>query len=162
MPAGQNKRTDGPDLARGCSLPLSVVHLRKMSAKLNAWLVRLKDTTKMPKKCNVYGCHGNYRGEPYTKSAPFPKDKEERSRWIDATPNDRSRLLKRREIYACLHHFDCDWVKMRGGKRPSEPPSIFPGVAPSCLKQCTLFWAEKGVCYITYRMIQPGSVLLAR
>ena len=91
----------------------------------------------MPKKCDVYGCRGNYRGEPYTKVVPFPKDEEERSRWIDAMPNDRSSLLMLRKISTCVHHFDCDWVKVKRGKRPSEPTLIFPGVAPSCLKQVT-------------------------
>ena len=28
-----------------------------------------------------------------------------------------------------------EWVKTRGGKRPLNPPSIFPGVPKSCLKQ---------------------------
>lgn len=89
----------------------------------------------MPKKCNVYGCRGKYRGEPYTKVVPFPSDGVERNRWIDAMPNDRSSLLQLKQIYACVHHFDCDWVTVKCGKRPSQPPSIFPGVPQSCLKQ---------------------------
>ena len=48
----------------------------------------------MPNKCNVYGCRGNYRGEPYTKVIEFPHDEAERNRWIDAMPNDRSSLEK--------------------------------------------------------------------
>lgn len=89
----------------------------------------------MPKKCNVYGCRGNYRDEPYTKVVSFPTDEVERNRWIDAMPNERSSLLQLKQIYACAHHFDCEWITVKGGKRPSHPPSIFPGVSKSCLKQ---------------------------
>ena len=89
----------------------------------------------MPKKCNVYSCRGNYRGESYTKVVPFPSDGVERNRWIDAMPNERSSLLQLKQIYACVHHFDCEWVTVKGGKRPSQPPSIFPDVPQSCLKQ---------------------------
>lgn len=89
----------------------------------------------MPKKCNVYGCRGNYRDEPYTKVVSFPTDEVERNRWIDAMPNERSSLLQLKQIYACAHHFDCEWISVKGGKRPSQPPSIFPGVSKSCLKQ---------------------------
>ncbi|KAI6660149.1 hypothetical protein LOD99_10541 [Oopsacas minuta] len=89
----------------------------------------------MPKKRNVLGCRGNYRCEPYTKVVPFPSDEDERDGWIDAMPNERSSLLQLSQIYACYHHFDCEWVTVKGGKRPSQPPSIFPGVPKSCLKQ---------------------------
>ena len=76
----------------------------------------LKYTQKMPKKCNVYGCRGNYRSEPYTKVVQFPTDETERNRWIVAMPNERSSLLKLKQIYACANHFDCDWMKVKGGK----------------------------------------------
>ena len=89
----------------------------------------------MPKKYNVYGCWGNYKNEPYTKVVSFPTDELEQNRWIDAMPNERSSLLQLKQIYACAHHFDCEWISVKGGKRPSKPPSIFPGVAKSCLKQ---------------------------
>ncbi|XP_076811672.1 uncharacterized protein LOC143458706 [Clavelina lepadiformis] len=89
----------------------------------------------MPKKCNVYGCRGNYREEPYSKVVSFPTDEVERNRWINAMPNERSSLLQLKQIYACANHFDCEWISVKGGKRPSQPPSIFPGVLKSCLKQ---------------------------
>ena len=78
----------------------------------------------MPKKCNLFGCRRNYRCEPYTKVVQFPSDEDERDRWIDAMPNERSSLLQLKQIYACYHHFDCEWVTVKGGKRPSQPPSI--------------------------------------
>ena len=30
----------------------------------------------MPRRCAVYGCRGNYIGEPYTKTVSFPTDEE--------------------------------------------------------------------------------------
>ena len=50
-------------------------------------------------------------------------------------PNERSSLLQLKQIYACVRHFDCEWITVKGGKRPSHSPSIFPGVSKSCLKQ---------------------------
>ena len=89
----------------------------------------------MPNKCNVYGCRGNYRGEPYTKVVSFPTDEVERNRWIEAMPNERSSFLQLQQICACVRHFDCEWTTVKGGKRPSHPLSIFLGVSKSCLKQ---------------------------
>ena len=50
-------------------------------------------------------------------------------------PNERSSLLKLKEIYSRANYFDCDWIKVGGRKRPSGPPSMFLGVPQSCLKQ---------------------------
>ena len=69
------------------------------------------------------------------KTVSIPKDPNERKKGIDAMPNERSSLSQLSEIHVCLGHFTCDWVNARGGKRPSAPPSIFPGVPKSCLKQ---------------------------
>ena len=60
-------------------------------------------------------------------------DPETRRKWIAALPNDPASLPK--QIWACATHFEGEWVKTRGGKRPLNPPSIFPGVPKSCLKQ---------------------------
>jgi len=89
----------------------------------------------MPKRCAVYGCWGNYRGQPYSQVVRFPTEEAERDRWIKAMPNAGSSLTGRRDLYVCASHFDCEWVVSRGGRRPTDPPSIFPGVAKSCLKQ---------------------------
>ena len=43
----------------------------------------------MPRKCMASSCTGNKRGEPYSKLVSFPKDAEERNRWIEAMPNER-------------------------------------------------------------------------
>ena len=62
----------------------------------------------------------------------------ERDRWLDAMTNERSSLLQLKQIYACVHHFDCEWVTVKGGKQPSQPPSIFPGV-PNVMFKSSLF-----------------------
>ena len=89
----------------------------------------------MPRRCAVYGCPGNYSCEPYTKTVSFPTDEETRSKWIIALPNDTRTLVGRKEIWINVTHFEGESVTMRGGKRPLNPPSIFPGVTKSCLKQ---------------------------
>jgi hypothetical protein len=89
----------------------------------------------MPKRCAVYGCRSNYRGEPYTQVVRFPTDDMERERWIKAMPNAGPSLIGRRDLYVCASHFDCEWIVSRGGRRPVAPPSNFPGIPKSCLKQ---------------------------
>ena len=41
----------------------------------------------MPFRCAAAGCRGNYDGEPSVPMVKFPKDPEERQRWIDAMLN---------------------------------------------------------------------------
>ena len=91
----------------------------------------------MVNKCSCYGCRGNYKsdGQPYSSLVKFPKDPEEREQWILAMPNDPNTLRPRSTIYICASHFDCEWKKTPGGSRPSQPPSVFPNVPKSCLKQ---------------------------
>ena len=92
----------------------------------------------MPKRCNCYGCFGNYPHEPYTKVVSFPKDPNERERWILAMPNEPNRLRSLKQIYICESHFDCDWTTCKGGKRPTQPPSVFKDIPKTCLKQSKL------------------------
>lgn len=91
----------------------------------------------MPRHCSCFGCKGNYDGTPYVKVISFPKDPEERERWILAMPNEKESLRRLKEIYICETHFNCEWVSVKGGKRPKQPPSIFPGIPKSALKQVT-------------------------
>ena len=94
----------------------------------------------MGRKCNVYGCRGNYPGEPYAKVVSFPdKDEypDEWERWIEAMPNERKTLEELKEIWVCATHFNCEWKKVRGGKRPTAPPCVFSGMPKSRLKQAS-------------------------
>ena len=69
----------------------------------------------MPNRCAAAGCRGNYDGEPSVPMVKFPKDPEERQRWIDAMPNDPETLKGRKDLWICMSHFKCDFVKIKGG-----------------------------------------------
>jgi hypothetical protein len=79
----------------------------------------------MPKRCAAFGCRGNYKGQPYSRVVRFPSDEEERRKWIESMPNKCNSLKNRSDLFVCASHFDCEWVNVRGGKRPSGPPTIF-------------------------------------
>ena len=92
----------------------------------------------MPWRCRVFDCRGNYDGTPYfpTVGVSLLKYLEDWRRWIDAMPNNRKFLEKQEEIHICHHQFDSDLITVQGGgKRPTQPPTIFPGIPKSCLKQ---------------------------
>ena len=92
----------------------------------------------MPRRCNVGNCKSNYNNAPYTKIVSFPpKGTDEYFRWVDALPNGRQSILELKSINVCVRHFpeDVEWITIPGGKRPAVPPSIFPGVPSSCVKQ---------------------------
>ena len=55
--------------------------------------------SNMPKRCAAFGSRGNYAGEPYTRTVSFPRNEEERNRWIDAMPNDRETVKSKRTRY---------------------------------------------------------------
>ena len=78
----------------------------------------------MPRMCSVYGCRGNYKGEPYSPVVKCPDDPDIRKQWIDAMPNKRGSLEKLKEIWICRRHFDCQDIKVQGGSRPSCHPTI--------------------------------------
>ena len=89
----------------------------------------------MPKRCAAFNCHGNYRGEPYSPMVSFPNDEQERHAWICAMPNRPESLRDRSKLWICASHFDCDWITVKGGKRPAGPPTVFKDIPKSCLKQ---------------------------
>ena len=89
----------------------------------------------MGRKCSVFNCNGNYRGQPYTRVVKFPKDETIRNQWIDAMPNPQSQLEKKKDIYICRWHFECPFAPVQGGERPTGPPTKFIGIPKSCLKQ---------------------------
>ena len=89
----------------------------------------------MLKHCAAYNCRDNYIGEPYTPVVSFPTDHIERNRWIEAMQNNPGSLKDRREIFVCASHFECEWVTVKGGKRPLDLQTYFKGIAKSCKKQ---------------------------
>ena len=62
----------------------------------------------MPKRCTVFNCRANYDGEPYSQVVSFPTDTVERTRWIEAMPNEPGSLKDRKEIYVFSSHFECE------------------------------------------------------
>ena len=50
----------------------------------------------MPKRCAVFNCRGNYDREPYSQVVSFPTDMVERTRWIEAMPNEPGSLKDRK------------------------------------------------------------------
>ena len=52
-------------------------------------------------------------------------------------PNDSNSLRSLSEINICATHFDCEWKTSRGRSRTSAPPTVFPNVPNSSLKQAS-------------------------
>ena len=66
----------------------------------------------------------------------FPsKDDPDFVRWVEAMPNQRNELMEQKDIWICGSHFDCEYKTIRGGKRPLDPPSVFPHIPKSHFKQ---------------------------
>ena len=83
-----------------------------------------------------------YKGEPYSEIIKFPSKKNRKERKvrelrISVLPNVPKSLENREKLWICRKHFspNCEWVTVRGGRRPNEPQSIFDGIPKSCLKQ---------------------------
>ena len=88
----------------------------------------------MVRSCMVFNCRGNYPVEPYTKQVSS-WDEESKRQWFAAMPNMPGMLNSRKKIWICVTHFEGEWKSVQGGRKPINPPSIFPGFPKSCLKQ---------------------------
>lgn len=95
----------------------------------------------MGRLCKVDGCVAKQSrsAHGYNRMVSFPKDVGEYGRWVDAMPNHREDLMEAREnneeMWICASHFDCEYKSVRGGKRPMDPPSVFPNIPKSHFKQ---------------------------
>ena len=71
----------------------------------------------------------------------FPKDENEKEKWIEAVPNANLRVSK--DIVVCALHWPSGFedIKVNGKSRPKDPPSIWPGVpssqTPTASKPCS-------------------------
>lgn len=85
----------------------------------------------MGRKCCVFQCRGNYDEENKERTFRFPKDQEERARWVASIP--RSNVPDGPDTVVCERHWPKDYptTKVHGKDRPSEPPSVFNCVKPS-------------------------------
>ena len=91
----------------------------------------------MVRKCSVGGCKSGYasmKNEPKVTVYRFPKDLEEKRRWIKSLPNVLSEDKVTRNMCLCALHFPPDVPMKQAGKYqvPAEPPSIFNNVRKSC------------------------------
>lgn len=90
----------------------------------------------MPRKCCVAHCKSNYESTDEKVTVyQFPKDSQEKDRWIASLPNVIDKVTP--HIGVCVKHWPstASYVKVKRYSRPSEPPSIFPGCAPSLQRQ---------------------------
>ena len=78
----------------------------------------------MPPGCSCFGCWGNYDG-PLCKGQILHK--KSWGRYWQCRMKKKAWYAWRKYIYICETHFNCEWVSVKGGKRPKEPPSRFPG-----------------------------------
>ena len=89
---------------------------------------------KMPNKCGVVNCTGNYTGNK-CRVFRLPKDQCERQKWLDVLPPRENFVINPRTFFICEKHWEADppLVKLPGGStRPAIPPSVF-NVPSSCL-----------------------------
>jgi hypothetical protein len=89
----------------------------------------------MCRKCSVAGCTSNYDSQPELIPVyKFPKDIEERERWLAALPN---RVNVTANSVVCKKHWpeDTPMKKVKRYFRPSDPPSLFPGFPSSSFQQ---------------------------
>lgn len=92
----------------------------------------------MPRKCSVFNCVTKYKTDIQDKKVSvfkFPKDEKKRQEWINALPNKFEKVTEHMGV--CELHWPADARKDRkaGGRIPipTDPPSVFPDVPPSCI-----------------------------
>ncbi|KAH9382580.1 hypothetical protein HPB48_010346 [Haemaphysalis longicornis] len=101
-------------------------------------------TGKMPGKCCVPRCNGNYDSGPRVHVPAFPKDELAGQRWIRAIPRDNLSVSKHSKV--CERHFKPDDILREGshvdevtGRTVTAPlsqvrlrPDAVPTIFPSC------------------------------
>jgi len=88
----------------------------------------------MVKKCCVYGCSTNYlsqkknSNDSKTSVYRFPRDEEERTRWIRCIPNENLKVSSNTVVCELHWPINFEKIKVKGRERPKNPPSIWPNV----------------------------------
>ena len=93
---------------------------------------------RMPNKCSVVNCNGNYNIANKCRVFRLPKDQSERQSqsWINQIPPRENYTIQQDKYFICERHWPVDvpMVKIPGGLTvPACAPSIFRGVPASCL-----------------------------
>ena len=88
----------------------------------------------MVNKCGVVNCKGNYNAINKCRVFKIPKNEEERKKWLAVLPSRENFSIDPEKFFVCEKHWPADHetVKIPGGTRPANPPSIF-DVPASCL-----------------------------
>ena len=95
----------------------------------------------MGRTCKVYGCDAKQSrtAEHYCAMVAFPpKEDDEFMRWVSAIPNSANRMdmiAEDKKVWICASHFECEYKSVKGGKRPIDPPSVFPNIPNSFFVQ---------------------------
>ena len=111
----------------------------------------------MTKKCCVYNCKTNYKsekdkhvtneacssGSTEVASIPvyrFPSEKtdpNDRARWIEVIGKINADFIVCNKTVVCELHWPQGYenCKKKGHWRPKNPPSVFPGIAPSIIPE---------------------------
>jgi hypothetical protein len=88
----------------------------------------------MTKKCCVFGCSTNYSSGEKGTVYRFPRNVEQRQRWISTLPNRN--FVWSNDSVICEKHWPVGYTtrKVQGGHvQPVDLPSVFPNVPASCL-----------------------------
>ena len=98
----------------------------------------LQTRAEILRPCKVQECKRNQKDQPYSKIVKFPRCEKEKQIWIDALPTPaRRQFPQRKQLCIYASYFACELKVFLGGFRPSQPPSIFPGVLKSSFRSST-------------------------
>ena len=98
----------------------------------------------MVKKCLIPGCNPNYRNRKGCRATKqktlvfrLSRDKSEYSRWMKAMPH--TNIITTQDSVICEKHWPESYptVSIKERTRPKYPPSVWPGVPPSCVPRPT-------------------------
>ena len=93
----------------------------------------------MVKKCLIPECNPNYKNRKGQRASEkkvpvfrFPRDPTELSAWMKMLPFKDVKVTK--DTVICERHWPTSYptVSRKGKLRPRDPPSVWPGVPPSC------------------------------
>ena len=82
----------------------------------------------------MYGCKSNYATGDTVTVFRFPKDEQQRTRWVSALPN--ANFVWTKDAVICAKHWPDGFEskKVQGGNvQPTDAPTVFENVPPSCL-----------------------------
>lgn len=90
---------------------------------------------KMPNKCGVVNCNGNYNDSNKCRVFKLPKDELEKQKWLNVLPPRENFVIDPSKFFICERHWptETQMITIPGGHtRPRLPPSIF-NVPRSCM-----------------------------